>query len=113
MAECNILEELAGERCCHSQGMVFQKSTVSMSYIFFHIKYCNYHVPTPLANKMNTYLITGVPRSEANREQKMKEIVTRRKLVEKIKSQDAEYADLKMEIERLYMKTFPALVQMN
>lgn len=43
----------------------------------------------------------------------MKEIVTRRKLVEKIKSQDVEYAELKMEIERLHMKTFPALVQMN
>lgn len=51
--------------------------------------------------------------SEAGREQRMKEIVTRRQLVETIKAQDEEYTALKAEIERLRMKTFPALVQVD
>ena len=51
--------------------------------------------------------------SEANRERRMKEIVTRRQLVETIKAQDEEYSILKVEMERLRMKTFPALVQVD
>lgn len=51
--------------------------------------------------------------SEANREQRMREIVLRRKLVDTIKAQDEEYSILKMEVERLRMKTFPALVQVD
>lgn len=43
----------------------------------------------------------------------MKEIVARRKLVDTIKSQDDEYSILKVEVERLRMKTFPALVQVD
>lgn len=43
----------------------------------------------------------------------MKEIVVRRKLVETIKAQDEEFSLLKLEVERLRMKTFPALVQVD
>lgn len=43
----------------------------------------------------------------------MQEIVTRRKLVDTIKLQDEEYSVLKMEVEKLRMKTFPALVQVD
>ena len=43
----------------------------------------------------------------------MKEILLRRHLVDTIKSQDEEYSVLKMEVERLRMKTFPALVQVE
>ena len=55
----------------------------------------------------------GVPPSVTNREQLMQEIVTRRKLVDTIKAQDEEYSILKAEMERLRMKTFPALVQVD
>lgn len=51
--------------------------------------------------------------SEKNRERRMQEIVTRRQLVETIKAQDEEYSILKVEMERLRMKTFPALVQVD
>ena len=51
--------------------------------------------------------------SEANRERRMQEIVLRRQLVETIKAQDEEYSILKVEMERLRMKTFPALVQVD
>ena len=43
----------------------------------------------------------------------MQQIVTRRQLVETIKAQDEEYSILKVEMERLRMKTFPALVQVD
>lgn len=43
----------------------------------------------------------------------MRDIVARRKLVEEIKAQDAQYAELKVELERLRMKSFPALVQLD
>ena len=43
----------------------------------------------------------------------MQEIVARRKLVDTIKLQDEEYSVLKMEVEKLRMKTFPALVQVD
>lgn len=57
--------------------------------------------------------ITDVAPSEANREQRMAEIVQRRRLVDTIKCQDQEYSVLKMELEKLRMKTFPALVQVD
>ena len=44
-------------------------------------------------------------------EQRMRDIVARRKLVELAKSQSQEVAVLRAEVERLRMKTFPALVQ--
>jgi len=55
----------------------------------------------------------GVAPSEVNRMQRMREIMSRRKLVEQIKTQDAQYAELKVELERLRMKSFPALVQLD
>lgn len=44
-------------------------------------------------------------------DQRMKDIVARRKLVDLAKSQSQEVAVLRAEVERLRMKTFPALVQ--
>jgi len=46
-------------------------------------------------------------------DQRMKDIVARRKLVDLAKSQSQEVAVLRAEVERLRMKTFPALVQQN
>ena len=46
-------------------------------------------------------------------DQRMKDIVARRKLVDLAKSQSQEVAVLRAEVERLRMKTFPALVQHN
>ena len=46
-------------------------------------------------------------------DQRMKDIVARRKLVDLAKSQSQEVAVLRAEVERLRMKTFPALVQNN
>lgn len=59
------------------------------------------------------YLWIGVPPSEANREWRMKEIVTRQQLVESIKAQDNQISILRSELERLRMRTFPALVQID
>lgn len=55
----------------------------------------------------------GVPPSEANAEAKMHDIVLRRRLVETAKSQAQEVALLRAELERLRMRTFPALVQVD
>ena len=46
-------------------------------------------------------------------EERMKEIVSRSRLVEVAKSQAQEIAILRAEVERLRMKTFPALVQVE
>ena len=51
--------------------------------------------------------------TEANRLRRMRDIVGRRRLVEHIKAQDSQYAELKVELERLRMKSFPALVQLD
>ena len=69
--------------------------------------------------KLKETVLIGIPvgvdvaPSEANRERRMKEIVMRRQMVETIKAQDEEYSILKVEMERLRMKTFPALVQVD
>lgn len=55
----------------------------------------------------------GVPAAEANAEAKMHDIVQRRRLVETAKSQAEEVALLRAELERLRMRTFPALVQVD
>ena len=55
----------------------------------------------------------GVSPTEAHAEVKMKDIVLRRRLVEMAKSQAQEIALLKAELERLRMRTFPALVQID
>lgn len=50
---------------------------------------------------------------EVAREKRRKEITTRRKLVDVAKIQAQEVAVLRAEVERLRMKTFPALVQID
>ena len=56
---------------------------------------------------------TGVLPSVANAETRMFDIVSRRELVELAKVQAAELSILRTEVERLRMKTFPALVQVE
>ena len=51
--------------------------------------------------------------SELNAEARMKEIVSRRRLVELAKAQAKEVGVLREEVERLRMRTFPALVQVE
>lgn len=58
-------------------------------------------------------MCAGVPPAEANAEAKMRDIVLRRRLVETAKSQAQEVALLRAELERLRMRTFPALVQVD
>lgn len=58
-------------------------------------------------------MIVGLLPSEANAEVNMKQIVTRRRFVELAKSQAEKIAVLRAEVERLRMKTFPALVQVD
>ena len=55
----------------------------------------------------------GTLPSESNREQRMQDIVTRRRLVELVKSQAQEISVLQSEVEKLRMRTFPALVQVD
>lgn len=57
--------------------------------------------------------MTGVAPSVANRDQRMKDIRLRRRLIETIRLQDNEYIALKAELERLRMRTFPALVKVD
>lgn len=49
----------------------------------------------------------------STREQKYQDIVQRRKLVDLAKAQAQEVAVLRAEVERLRMRTFPALVQVE
>ena len=71
------------------------------------------YTPCAYERRLIWSYLQDVAPSEANREQRMKEIVARRKLVDTIKSQDEEYSILKLEVEKLRMKTFPALVQVD
>ena len=50
---------------------------------------------------------------EAIRTEKFQQIIQRRKLVDLAKAQAQEVAFLRSEVERLRMKTFPALVQIE
>ena len=51
--------------------------------------------------------------SELNAESRMREIVGRSRLVELAKAQAKEVGVLRKEVERLRMRTFPALVQLE
>ncbi|CAB3976600.1 Hypothetical predicted protein [Paramuricea clavata] len=51
--------------------------------------------------------------AEANSERRLKNIVARRRLVDLAKAQAQEVAILRAEVERLRMRTFPALVQVD
>ena len=64
-------------------------------------------------SKMSTTTITGVPSSEANAKQRMQGIVKRRRLVELVRAQAGEISVLTTEVEKLRMRTFPALVQVD
>ena len=50
---------------------------------------------------------------DTNREERYKDIVQRQRLVELAKAQAQEVAILRSEVERLRMRTFPALVQVD
>ncbi|ELU02415.1 hypothetical protein CAPTEDRAFT_160880 [Capitella teleta] len=52
-------------------------------------------------------------RSDAGRDERYRQIVQRRKLVDLAKAQAQEVAVLRAEVERLRMRTFPALVQLE
>lgn len=52
-------------------------------------------------------------RSDAGKDKRYMEIVQRRKLVDLAKAQAQEVAVLRAEVERLRMRTFPALVQVE
>lgn len=52
-------------------------------------------------------------RSNTGTEKRYQEIVQRRKLVDLAKAQAQEVAVLRAEVERLRMRTFPALVQVE
>ena len=64
-------------------------------------------------NYGHLYHNIGMPLSEANREQRVNDIVTRKELVETIKNQDKQMSVLRSELERLRMRAFPALVQID
>ena len=56
---------------------------------------------------------TAVGRSDTGAERRLQDIVARRKLVDLAKAQAQEVAVLRAEVERLRMRTFPALVQIE
>lgn len=58
-------------------------------------------------------IVDGSQESEDSSESRMRDIVSRRKLVELAKTQANEIGILRQEVERLRMKTFPALVQVE
>lgn len=51
--------------------------------------------------------------SEAEAEARMKQVITRRRLVELAKQQAEQVTVLRAEVEKLRMRTFPALVQVE
>ena len=64
-----------------------------------------------VTNLLNT--ITADQRGDTGAEKRYMEIVQRRKLVDLAKAQAQEVAVLRAEVERLRMRTFPALVQVE
>jgi hypothetical protein len=62
---------------------------------------------------LNSDLLKGAKNMETIREEKFQQIIQRRKLVDLAKAQAQEVAFLRSEVERLRMKTFPALVQIE
>ena len=79
---------------------------------YFHIS-PTFHLSTHTPHPPHIDIIPGTLPSEANREQRMQDIVTRRRLVELVKSQAQEISVLQAEVEKLRMRTFPALVQVD
>lgn len=58
-------------------------------------------------------IVSADRRSDSGAEKRYQEIVQRRKLVDLAKAQAQEVAVLRAEVERLRMRTFPALVQVE
>jgi len=56
-------------------------------------------------------ITSGVSQAEAGAKERMYDILVRKKLVQMAKAQAQEIAILRAEVERLRMRTFPALVQ--
>lgn len=54
-----------------------------------------------------------IEQSQMEQQERMRQVVRRRRLVDLAKAQAQEVAFLRAEVERLRMKTFPALVQIE
>ena len=65
-----------------------------------------------LANFLFTFCAV-VEQSKADQKERIRQVVRRRRLVDLAKAQAQEVAFLRAEVERLRMKTFPALVQIE
>lgn len=59
------------------------------------------------------FFILDESQAQANREARLKNIVARRQLVDLARRQLNEVTVLRTELERLRMRTFPALVQVD
>ena len=59
------------------------------------------------------FRILVVEQSKADQQDRIRHVVRRRRLVDLAKAQAQEVAYLRAEVERLRMKTFPALVQIE
>lgn len=95
-----FIKEAFGKKCLQPDSTLFSNLIPS----------CTHRVITPSCMANN---ITGVPPSEANAKQRMQNIVKRRRLVELVRAQAQEISVLTTEAERLRMRTFPALVQVD
>ncbi|PFX29198.1 cilia- and flagella-associated protein 43-like [Stylophora pistillata] len=66
-----------------------------------------------VAERRNVNEANAAGRSDTGSERRLQDIVARRKLVDLAKAQAQEVAVLRAEVERLRMRTFPALVQIE
>jgi len=66
-----------------------------------------------VAERRNVNEANAAGRSDTGAERRLQDIVARRKLVDLAKAQAQEVAVLRAEVERLRMRTFPALVQIE
>lgn len=80
-------------------------------YTFFFCALLRPHRPkSPTARR---FCVAAEKRRDTGAERRYQEIVQRRKLVDLAKAQAQEVAVLRAEVERLRMRTFPALVQVE
>ena len=66
-----------------------------------------------LVTSLFVVIDSGPLPSEINAESRMRDVVSRSRLVELAKAQAKEVGVLRKEVERLRMRTFPALVQLE
>jgi hypothetical protein len=62
---------------------------------------------------MKMFFILVIDQSKKDQQERIRQVVRRRRLVDLAKAQAQEVAYLRAEVERLRMKTFPALVQIE